>query len=69
MTDLVEFVKAHALAHYEDGGWDVVFECFTDAEIADVIGDAKTEDKALIRIYRLVEVYADRQADAINSAF
>lgn len=66
---LVDFIKAHALTNYEAGGWDVVVECFDDAEIADTIGDAKTEAQAIEAFAFMVDVWADRQADARNSAF
>ncbi len=26
---LIDAVREHAVAHYEDGGWDVVVECWT----------------------------------------
>lgn len=35
LSEIVEGVKAHALAHYNDGGWDVIVECWTDAEIGE----------------------------------
>lgn len=66
---LVAEVKAHALAHYNDGGWDVVVECYDDDMIADVIGKARTPKGAIGKFKPLVDVWADRQADAINSAF
>ena len=31
---LVDGVKAHAQEHYNEGGWDVVIECYTDEMIA-----------------------------------
>ena len=61
---LVGFIKDYALKHYEGGGWDVVVECFTDAEIADTIGDAKNTTEALASFEYMVEVWSDRQADA-----
>lgn len=66
---LVDFIKAHALANYEAGGWDVVVECFDDAEIAATIGGAQTEAEAIDKFSFMVDVWADRQADARNSAF
>lgn len=67
---LTEFIKAHAVKHYEDGGWDVIVECWEDATIAEVLTEAgaTTEADALVA-FQFVEVYADRQADARNSAF
>lgn len=68
-TDLVQAVKTHAEAHYEEGGWDVVVECMTDEDIANQIGKASTVKGALAKFSGPVAVYQDRQADARNSAF
>lgn len=63
---LVEFIKAHALANYEAGGWDVVVECWDDAEIASHLQtcNAQTEGEALAAFAPLIDVWSDRQADA-----
>jgi hypothetical protein len=66
MCSLVEYVKKYAAAHYEDGGWDVIVECWTDGEIAERLGDATTEAEALAAFRDLVDVWADRQAYADN---
>lgn len=68
-AELVEAVKDHAHEHYEDGGWDVIVECWTDDEIATQIGGAKTVESALRKFSAFVDVMSDRQADARNSAF
>ena len=68
-AELVEAVKAHALEHYEDGGWDVIVECWEDDQIAEQIGGARTVAGALKKFADIVDIWADRQADAINSAF
>lgn len=69
--NLVNFIKQYALDHYEDGGWDVIVECWSDEDIADFLEefDAITQDKALHVFGRIVGVWSDRQADARNSAF
>lgn len=71
MSELVEFIKAYALAHYEDGGWDVIVECWTDDEILSELVERSAESVAgAIFIFRQkAEIYADGQADARNSAF
>ncbi len=66
---LVKAVKAHAIEHYNDGGWDVVVECWSDAEIAEQIGKATTVKGAIKKFGWLVDVWSDKQADAVNSAF
>jgi hypothetical protein len=67
---LVDFIKKYALDHYEDGGWDIVAECYDDEQIESVLWehDARTQADAL-EAFSFVSVYADRQADAMNSAF
>lgn len=47
MNDLVETVKAYALIHYARDGWDVLVECWSDADIAEAIGEAKTPNGAI----------------------
>ena len=78
MDQLVDSVKAYALEHYEDGGWDVIVEAWTDAMIADLLrGNYSTKTsrcrspKGAIRRVRndAVSIYCDYQADARNSAF
>ncbi len=66
--ELVNAVKAHAQANYEKGGWDVVVEAWTDAEIAEAIGAARTPAGAIAKFAPLVSVWADRQAEADSYA-
>jgi hypothetical protein len=63
---LVEAVKAHALAHYNDGGWDFIIECWTDEMLArEITGDGATTASEAIKAFEFfVDVMADRQAEA-----
>lgn len=66
----VEGVKTHALEHYEDGGWDVIVECWEDADIIEHTAEVDTAEEAIALLqHGPVAVWADRQADARNSAF
>jgi hypothetical protein len=71
MIDLVAIVKAYAVEHYNDGGWDVIVECWSDDQILEKIErhGATTRKQAIQAFVDVVDVWADRQADAINSAF
>lgn len=71
MTLLVEHVKEWANAHYEEGGWDVVSECWGDSDILKhlVSNNIRTKEQAIKSFEPLVAVWSERQADAINSAF
>lgn len=66
---LVQAVRDHALEHYEDGGWDVIIECYSDEEIAEEIGKARTPKGAIAKFAIPVSIWAEREADARNSAF
>ncbi len=68
---LVAEVKKYAREHYNDGGWDVVVECWTDEEIADAVEGCTSLEEVLKKsvLAACVDVWTDRQADARNSAF
>lgn len=73
--ELYAAVMAHAAEHYNDGGWDVVAETYTEEELYATMASmrggmpAETLAEALAALAPLVDVWADRQADARNSAF
>lgn len=74
MAELAQAVIDHATKHYEEGGWDVVVECMT---VEDIVGGWEASDnpapttveEAVATFAAPVSVWADRQADARNSAF
>jgi hypothetical protein len=61
--EMIAKVRAHATANYSNG-WDVVVECYTDEQIAEVIGRARTTVGALAKFVPIIEARADRQAEA-----
>ena len=68
--DFYTRVKDHARAHYNDGGWDVVYECWGREEVEIVVDECAGDlDEAWRIIEACVDVWADRQADARNSEF
>ena len=74
-TSIYDAVMQYAAEHYNDGGCDVVSETFTEPELTETVtrirdGEpATTLAEALAALAPLVDVWADRQADARNSAF
>jgi len=64
---------AYATDKYNDGGWDVVVEAMTIEEIAETFAaEGITSLSQALRKSALaacVDVWADREADARNSAF
>ena len=76
-----EAIMKHAEEHYEEGGWDVIVECYTEGELVNMMGPgtpgmsgylsanrSSEEDIETLRT-GLVAIWADQQADARNSAF
>lgn len=68
---LAEALAAHALANYNAGGWDVIVECYDLDDIAQELAeaDAQSLQDAIAVFADRVDVWADGQADADNSAF
>jgi hypothetical protein len=68
-------IMDYAGEHYEDGGWDVIYECHTAESVAAMIWsfggaeDITNFEEALEDLKGVVSVWADREADAQNSAF
>lgn len=40
-------VREHARRHYEQGGWDFIYEGFENGELAELIGDAESAEEAI----------------------
>ena len=61
---LVAEVQAYAQAHYEEGGWDFVLECWYDHDIFPYLVEAEFDlDKAIREIGRSVGVLDDYRKD------
>lgn len=61
--ELIAAVRAHAEENYGQG-WDIVVECYDDAEIAEVIGRARTVKGAIAKFAPMIDVWGDRRAAA-----
>ena len=66
---IAKYIYNYAQEHYEDGGWDVIVECWTIEAIMETLEDDESQEEALEGFKDLVSVWAERQADAVNSAF
>jgi len=68
MNELVEKVKAHALAHYEEGGWDFVVEAMQDDEIAKILErEGAKDEKQAIGVMAEIAGLLDEQRREIQS--
>ena len=62
--ELVQGVRAHAIANYNKGGWDFLVECWEDSDIEEQIGNAKTMRGAIMackRTLRLMDEHRKEQ--------
>lgn len=64
MNDLIAAVKRHARENYNRGGWDIVVECYDDADLAALIGGAKTEREAIDKVADIVGIHHERRNGA-----
>jgi hypothetical protein len=56
-------VMAHAKAHYTEGGWDVIVECWDNDQLNELLADCHgVEHEAWRVLESLVDVWSDRQA-------
>lgn len=62
-------IKNHALRHYEEDGWDVVVECYSDAEISEITRFCKTKDGAIRKMKQHIAPYHTRRTEIQAEAF
>jgi hypothetical protein len=65
-NELAKACQKHAEAHYNDGGWDVIVECWSLDEIAAFNSEhnVTTVEGFVKAISGVVDVWSERQADA-----
>ena len=72
MKEQIELMKKWCSDHYEQGA-DTMVECWSDQDYADLFvshdGQPRTTEQAWEALRAVASVYAERQADARNSAF
>lgn len=67
--DLVDAVRAHAVEHYNEGGWDFVVECWEDWEILAVVRGCKKEGQAIRKVRKQIRALDDRRREVQAEAF
>jgi hypothetical protein len=65
---LVNEIREHAHAHYSEG-WDEVIECWTDGDIAEAIGRARTFQGALKKVWKIVKLRNGHRREIEATAF
>ena len=67
-TATIEAMKQWSIDHYSKGA-DTMVECWNDNDYLDLIVNAQDNAQAWEVLRSVADAYADRQADAENSAF
>ena len=72
MQEQIQAMKQWCEENYENGA-DTMVECWSDTDYAELFtthdGQPRTIEQAWDSLRAVASVYADRQADARNSAF
>lgn len=61
--DLIDAVRAHAVKHYEEDGWDFVVECWEDWEILAVVRGSRRESQAIRKVRKQVRSLSDHRRE------
>mgnify|MGYP003340616229 CR=1 FL=1 len=69
VTDLIEAVKKYANEHYNEEGWDFLVECWSDADIREVIEGCSTEQEAIAACRKGTKMLAERRAEVQAEVF
>lgn len=72
MKELIEGIKTHAQANYNSNGWDMVFECFEDHEIQEVLEEnnlTTLPDAVAYFEANIAKPYDDRRRDVQAEIF
>ena len=71
MAQMIAAVKAHAVAHYEEDGWDSIVECYGDQDLQTEIEEsgATTVHEAIRAVGYYAGIYHDRRQDIEAEAF
>lgn len=67
--EIAKYIYEYAQEHYNDGGWDVIVECWTIDDIMEQIEDGESKEDVLNNFKSTAAVWADRQNDAVNSVW
>ena len=64
--DIAKYIYNYAQEHYNEGGWDVIVECWTLDDIVNRLEDDETKEEALESFKSVADVHAERETDAVN---
>ena len=60
--ELIKAVKDHATKNYNKG-WDIIVECYSDDEISEKLGGAKTKAGAIAKFGAIVSAHKEQESN------
>ena len=69
MNEIIKQLRAYALEHYEEGGWDYLVECYEDKDILEMIEGCSTFEEALPKVAKIMRIKDDYRKDIEAEAF
>jgi len=60
---LLARIREHALIHYNENGWDILVECWTDADILEHIGTDTSFESAIITLSDNLSILDDYRCE------
>ena len=70
-NEIAEAVKAHAIANYENGGWDYLVECYSMKDLVEWIDESgwTTAEEAIAGIGDIMRIKDSVRKDVEAEAF
>jgi hypothetical protein len=62
-------IYKHAIANYEKGGWDYIVECWTTAEIGELVEPCASYDEALAKVASVCSHLDERRSELRGEAW
>lgn len=63
MTYSIKAIRAHAEANYNKDGWDFLVECWSDEDIAEAAGKARSDKAAIAKVKAALRPLAERREE------
>lgn len=63
MTYSIEAIRAHAVANYNKDGWDFLVECWSDEDIAEAAGNARSDKAAIAKVKAALRPLSDMRSE------
>ena len=69
MKTWVERIRQHAITHYNEGGWDILVECWTDEYIVEHYSGCATYEQAVVAISNVLDTMDSWRSEIQAEAF